>query len=169
MSALNKRWEKVLDKQKGTEGAAKTRADEPMINTRKDWMFTFCCVFLLLLLVTLARADSGRDRCEEMFVCAMAELFFFFLFTYFCRRRFKRSTHAMTLTSPVVGFRNQKKTLCASFFRRPSPLQSLTKHKKKSKVSSCFIIGPICAPRLSSSGGIEKSSRKERRNERYRY
>ena len=130
-------------------------------------MFTFCCVFLLLLLVTLARADSGRDRCEEMFVCAMAELFF--SFTYFCRRRFKRSTHAMTLTSPVVGFRNQKKTLCASFFRRPSPLQSLTKHKKKSKVSSRFIIGPICAPRLSSSGGIEKSSRKERRNERYRY
>ena len=61
-------------------------------------MFTFCCVFLLLLLlVTLARADSGRDRCEEMFVCAMAELFLF-LFTYFCRRRFKRSTHAMTLT-----------------------------------------------------------------------
>ena len=128
-------------------------------------MFTFCCVFLLLLLlVTLARADSGRDRCEEMFVCAMAELFFsFYLF----------------LSSPVqkvnarndtdVGFRNQKKTLCASFFRRPSPLQSLTKHKKKSKVSSCFIIGPICAPRLSSSGGIEKSSRKERRNERYRY
>ena len=130
-------------------------------------MFTFCCVFLLLLLVTLARADSGRDRCEEMFVCAMAELFFFFLFTYFCRRRFKRSTHAMTLTSPVVGFRNQKKTLCASFFRRRlfSPLPN----RKKSKVSSCFIIGPICAPRLSSSGGIEKSSRKERRNERYRY
>ena len=131
-------------------------------------MFTFCCVFLLLLLlVTLARADSGRDRCEEMFVCAMAELFF--SFTYFCRRRFKRSTHAMTLTSPVVGFRNQKKTLCASFFRRRLLFSPLPNTKKKSKVSSCFIIGPICAPRLSSSGGIEKSSRKERRNERYRY
>ena len=92
-------------------------------------MFTFCCVFLLLLLlVTLARADSGRDRCEEMFVCAMAELFFsFYLF----------------LSSPVqkvnarndtdVGFRNQKKTLCASFFRRRLLFSPLPNTKKKVK------------------------------------
>ena len=168
MSALNKRWEKVLDKQKGTEGAAKTRADEPMINTRKDWMFTFCCVFLLLLLlVTLARADSGRDRCEEMFVCAMAELFFSFYL--FLSSPVQKVNARNDTDVPSRGFPQPEENTLRFFL--PATVSSSVPYQthKKSKVSSRFIIGPICAPRLSSSGGIEKSSRKERRNERYRY
>ena len=130
-------------------------------------MFTFCCVFLLLLLVTLARADSGRDRCEEMSVCAMAELFLFFYL--FLSSPVQKVNARNDTDVPSRGFPQPEENTLRFFL--PATVSSSVPYQthKKSKVSSRFIIGPICAPRLSSSGGIEKSSRKERRNERYRY
>ena len=93
-------------------------------------MFTFCCVFLLLL-VTLARADSGRDRCEEMFVCAMAELFFSFYL--FLSSPVQKVNARNDTDVPSRGFPQPEENTLRFFLPATSPLQSLTKHKKKVK------------------------------------